>query len=242
MQQYSEDREAYRRWPRPTPRIPALRRRAPTVRFITFETLVTGVRAFECAFSVRTSSFVHGLMTRRAVVAFTVLADFVVLTAFFKALGIIQVLHLNAAQIGTRCGDKKTDALTYSILSDNWYVIVLPPVEEEIRRAIRNERAKDAAHRSVCSWGRGRPGRGVTPSPPPAKRRPASAMRRKLRCMSGEACQRPTGIDVNAAVPDRGLGRLYGRIAVIDRRSGSGWRSALWRTVGFVKSTIRLIS
>jgi hypothetical protein len=36
------------------------------VRFITFETLVTGVRAFECAFSVRTSSFVHGLMTRRA--------------------------------------------------------------------------------------------------------------------------------------------------------------------------------
>ena len=37
------------------------------MRFITFETLVTGVRAFECAFSVRTSSFVHGLMTRRAV-------------------------------------------------------------------------------------------------------------------------------------------------------------------------------
>src|ERR1700722_15384148 len=113
---YWGDREAYRRWPRPTPWIPALRRRAPTVRFITFETLVTGVRAFECAFSVRTSSFVHGLMTRRAVVAFTVLADFVVLTAFFKALGIIQVLHLNAAQIGTRCGDNKTGALTYSIL------------------------------------------------------------------------------------------------------------------------------
>jgi hypothetical protein len=59
------------------------------VRFITFETLVTGVRAFECAFSVRTSSFVHGLMTRRAVVAFTVLADFVPLTVLFKALGII---------------------------------------------------------------------------------------------------------------------------------------------------------
>ena len=158
MQQYSEDREAYRRWPRPTRRIPALRRRAPTVRFITFETLVTGVRAFECAFSVRTSSFVHGLMTRRAVVAFTVLADFVVLTAFFKALGIIQVLHLNAAQIGTRCGDKKTDALTYSILSDNWYVIVLPQVEEEIRRVIRNERAKDRAHRSVRSWATDAPG------------------------------------------------------------------------------------
>jgi hypothetical protein len=25
-----------------------------------------------------------------------------------------------------RCGDKKAGALTYSILSDNWYVIVLP--------------------------------------------------------------------------------------------------------------------
>ena len=95
--------------------------------------LVTGVRAFECAFSVRTSSFVHGLMTRRAVFAFTVLADFVPLTVLFKALGIIQVLHLNAAQIGMRCGDKKAGSLTYSILSDNWYVIVLPPVEEEIR-------------------------------------------------------------------------------------------------------------
>jgi hypothetical protein len=56
--------------------------------------VATGLRAFECAFSVRTSSFVHGLMTRRAVFAFTVLADFVILTAFFKALGIIQVLHL----------------------------------------------------------------------------------------------------------------------------------------------------
>jgi hypothetical protein len=44
---YSEDRGPYRRWPRPRPRIPARRRRAPTVRFITFDTLVTGVRAFE---------------------------------------------------------------------------------------------------------------------------------------------------------------------------------------------------
>src|ERR1700748_3127739 len=123
VQQYSGDREPYRRWPRPTPRIPALRRSAPTVRFITFETLVTGVRAFECAFSVRTSSFVHGLMTRRAVFAFAVLADFVTLTVFFKALGIIQVLHLNAAQIGMRCGGKKTEYFTYSFLSDNWYVI-----------------------------------------------------------------------------------------------------------------------
>jgi hypothetical protein len=59
------------------------------VRFITFETLGTGVRAFECALSMRTSSFVHGLMTRRVVFAFTVLTDFVLLAALFKALGII---------------------------------------------------------------------------------------------------------------------------------------------------------
>jgi hypothetical protein len=86
------------------------------VRFITFETLGTGVRAFECAFSVRTSSFVHGLMTRRAVFAFTVLADFAPLRVLFKALGIIQVLRLNAARIGMRCGDKKAGSLTYSFL------------------------------------------------------------------------------------------------------------------------------
>jgi hypothetical protein len=70
-------------------------------------------------------------MTRRAVFAFTVLVDFVPLTVLFKALGIIQVLHLNAAQIGMRCGDKKAGSLTFSILSDNWYVIVLlcqPPI------------------------------------------------------------------------------------------------------------------
>ena len=87
------------------------------MRFITFETLVTGVRAFECAFSVRTSSFVHGLMTRRAVVAFTVLADFVVLTAFFKALGIIQGTPFERrSNRYAKCGDKKDrDALTYSI-------------------------------------------------------------------------------------------------------------------------------
>ena len=97
------------------------------MRFITFETLVTGVRAFECAFSVRTSSFVHGLMTRRAVFAFTVLAEFAPLTVLFKALGIISgTPFLNAAQIGMRCGDKKAGSLTYSILSDNWYVIVVP--------------------------------------------------------------------------------------------------------------------
>jgi hypothetical protein len=67
-----------------------------------------------------------------------------------------------------RYGDKKASSLTCSMLSDNWYVIVLPPVEEEIRRVIRNERAKDAAYRSVRFWGHGRPGRGVTPSARPA--------------------------------------------------------------------------
>jgi hypothetical protein len=126
------------------------------VRFITFETLVTGVRAFECAFSVRTSSFVHGLMTRRAVFAFTVLADFVPLTVFFKALGIIQVLHLNAAQIGMRCGDKKVDSLMYSILSDNWYVIVLPRC-----RAIR--KATAVAPTSLA-WRAGLARDGLTPT------------------------------------------------------------------------------
>ena len=42
------------------PRIPALRRSAPTVRFIVFETLATGVLALECVFNSRTSSLVHG--------------------------------------------------------------------------------------------------------------------------------------------------------------------------------------
>jgi hypothetical protein len=49
--------------------MPALRRSAPTVRFMTFDTWATGVRAFECALRVRKSSFVQGLMTRRALLA-----------------------------------------------------------------------------------------------------------------------------------------------------------------------------
>jgi hypothetical protein len=40
-----------------------------------------------------------------------------------------------------RCGDKKAGSLTFSILSDNWYVIVLPPVEEESVAARRKSRA-----------------------------------------------------------------------------------------------------
>jgi hypothetical protein len=62
------------------------------VRFMAFDTLVTGVRAFECAFNVRTSSFVHGMITRRAdFAAFTVFTFFKV---FFETLGIAHILQL----------------------------------------------------------------------------------------------------------------------------------------------------
>jgi hypothetical protein len=40
--------------------------RAFRTRFMTFDTLMTGVRHFECAFNMRTSSLVHGLIARRA--------------------------------------------------------------------------------------------------------------------------------------------------------------------------------
>ena len=53
--------ETQRRWPRPMPRIPAFRRSARSVRFIFFAISDSGVRAFECPLSSRTSSFVHGL-------------------------------------------------------------------------------------------------------------------------------------------------------------------------------------
>ena len=48
--------------------MPALRLRAPSVRFIALAIFATGVRAFECALSSLTSSFDHGL--RCAVVFF----------------------------------------------------------------------------------------------------------------------------------------------------------------------------
>jgi hypothetical protein len=67
------------------PKIPALRRSAPTVRFIALEILTTGVLAVECVFNWRTSSLVHGFETRRA-------------TLF----DIILVLHLEAAHIKPR--------------------------------------------------------------------------------------------------------------------------------------------
>ena len=60
--------KSYRSWPRPIPRIPALRLRAPSVRFIALAIFATGVRAFECALSSLTSSFDQGL--RCAVVFF----------------------------------------------------------------------------------------------------------------------------------------------------------------------------
>ena len=40
------------------------------------------------------------------------------------------------------------------ISNDNWYVTVLPPVEEEIRRVIRNERAKEPSHNCYLVWSR----------------------------------------------------------------------------------------
>lgn len=43
----------------------ARRRSAPTVGFISLEIFATGVRVLECAFKVRTSSFVQSLITRR---------------------------------------------------------------------------------------------------------------------------------------------------------------------------------
>jgi hypothetical protein len=66
--------------------MPARRRSAPTVRFKARDTLVTGVRAFECAFNARTSSLVHGLITRRAV--FGAFAAFTFFAGFFATLGI----------------------------------------------------------------------------------------------------------------------------------------------------------
>ena len=53
--------KAQRLWPRPIPRIPALRRSALSVRLIFLAISGRGVRPFECALSSRTSSLVDGL-------------------------------------------------------------------------------------------------------------------------------------------------------------------------------------
>src|ERR1700727_1860017 len=96
-------------------RMPALRRNAPTVRFMTFDTLTTGVLALECALSVRKSSFVHGLTTRRVDFAvFTDLTVFVFLAIFFKTLAMTEILHFNAVHIRMRHGENKaTHCLAY---------------------------------------------------------------------------------------------------------------------------------
>ena len=147
----SRKTEPYRRWPSPTPRMPARRRRAPTVRFITFDTLVTGVRAFECAFSVRTSSFVHGLTTRRDDLAgFAVLANFEFLAVFFRALGIIQVLQLNAVHIGMRCGDSKAVVNVGTCGTIHAHVqrttTYSHGCEENLKRGIRRRNCGRSAH------------------------------------------------------------------------------------------------
>jgi hypothetical protein len=49
----------YRRWPREMPRLKALWRRAPIVRFIAFEILTTGSLSFEYFFRSATFAFVH---------------------------------------------------------------------------------------------------------------------------------------------------------------------------------------
>ena len=53
-----------RRWPRPMPIVLAFCRTAASVRFMALATCGAGVRAFECALSARTSSFVQGTRAR----------------------------------------------------------------------------------------------------------------------------------------------------------------------------------
>src|SRR5271163_723136 len=74
---------------------------------------------------------------------------------------------------------------------------MLPPVEEEIRRVIRDERARNAADRSVRSWGHGRPGRGVTPSAKPATSPSICGSEAKAR--SGDEAQ--TALHVRRGLP-----------------------------------------
>jgi hypothetical protein len=50
---------SYRRWPMAIPKLNAFWRTAPSVLFIAFEILTTGVLLFECALRSRTCSFVQ---------------------------------------------------------------------------------------------------------------------------------------------------------------------------------------
>jgi hypothetical protein len=98
--------------------MPALRRRAPTVRFISFDTLVTGVRALEWALSVFTSSLVHRLITRRA--DFAGLTVFALFVAFFATFSIAHVLRLNDPHIVPPCGECKSTGLAASGACGAW--------------------------------------------------------------------------------------------------------------------------
>jgi len=51
--------QLYRRWPKPKPSCEAFTRNAATVRFISLETLATGVLSFECFLRLRRSAAVH---------------------------------------------------------------------------------------------------------------------------------------------------------------------------------------
>ena len=109
---------------------------------------------------------------------------------------------MNAAQIGTRCGDKKTDALTYSVLSDNWYVIVLPPVEEEIRRWPRSSRR----HQSPSTGDqRGSP----DPGPANLPHRASRNLRPRMRCDTRR------GLDQNGGFEER-LANVHGAVDSIE--------------------------
>jgi hypothetical protein len=64
----------YRRCPNPIPMLNACCRSAPTVRFICFEILVTGVRFFECLRSSARSALLQGTCLRRRFVFFAMSA------------------------------------------------------------------------------------------------------------------------------------------------------------------------
>jgi hypothetical protein len=89
---------------------------------------------------VRTSSFVHGLTTRRDdLEGFAALTIFEFLAVFFKALGIIQVLQLSAAHIGTRCGDSKTARRRWYL----WYYSWTRPAHDDLLTAAKKSEACD---------------------------------------------------------------------------------------------------
>jgi hypothetical protein len=100
--------------------IPARRRKAPIVRFISFEIFATGVLAFECALSVRTSSLVHGITSRRAVFAedfFGALLFFVV--AFFAMSSFLEKSVYSPTPIGIKLRTQRILVVPQRILFGN---------------------------------------------------------------------------------------------------------------------------